>query len=47
MGVAIHDRVIRNEEELNGIREYMRNNPLQWKDNDYYMIPERSGHVLA
>jgi REP element-mobilizing transposase RayT len=24
------ERIIRNEEELNGIREYIQNNPLQW-----------------
>lgn len=26
-----HDRIIRNEKELNNIRTYIRNNPVQWK----------------
>lgn len=26
-----YDRIIRNEPELNRIREYIRNNPLQWE----------------
>ncbi|MEE8484527.1 MAG: transposase [Nitrospinota bacterium] len=26
-----HDRIIRNEDELNRIREYIRNNPLNWE----------------
>jgi putative transposase len=26
-----HDHVIRNERELNAIREYISNNPLQWE----------------
>ena len=30
---SYHDRIIRNEHELVKIREYIRNNPLQW-DND-------------
>lgn len=25
------ERVIRNERELNSIRKYIRNNPLQWQ----------------
>lgn len=25
-----HDRIIRNEKELNTIREYIKNNPLKW-----------------
>lgn len=28
---SYHDRVIRNEKELNAIREYIRNNPLNWE----------------
>ncbi len=27
---SFHDRIIRNERELNQIREYVRNNPEQW-----------------
>lgn len=31
-----HDRIIRDEEELERIREYIRNNPAQWEsDNNY------------
>jgi hypothetical protein len=29
-----HDRIIRNEKELHEIREYIRNNPLQWDHDD-------------
>lgn len=29
-----HDRIIRNEKELYFIREYIRNNPLNWEDDD-------------
>lgn len=31
-----HDRVIRNERELNAIREYIQNNPLKWELDQYY-----------
>jgi REP element-mobilizing transposase RayT len=31
-----YDHIIRNEDELNKIREYIRTNPLQWaSDPDY------------
>lgn len=31
-----HDRIIRNERELNAIRRYIRNNPANWTaDQDY------------
>jgi REP element-mobilizing transposase RayT len=31
-----HDRVIRNEQELQAIREYIRNNPTKWElDKNY------------
>jgi len=33
-----HDRVIRNENELNRIREYILNNPQKWADDDYYIL---------
>lgn len=29
-----HERVIRNEGELIGIREYIQNNPLKWHDDE-------------
>jgi hypothetical protein len=28
-----HDRIIRDEEELTRIREYILNNPAQWQDD--------------
>ncbi|MBK8900573.1 MAG: hypothetical protein IPM53_05275 [Anaerolineaceae bacterium] len=32
-----HDRIIRNERELNAIRQYIRNNPANWTaDQDYH-----------
>ena len=27
---SFYDHVIRNDDDLNSIREYIRNNPLQW-----------------
>jgi len=29
-----HDRIIRNEDELDRIRLYMRNNPLNWQNDE-------------
>ena len=34
---SFHDHIIRNDESLNNIREYITNNPSQW-DNDEYNI---------
>jgi len=31
-----YDHIIRNEKELNLIRQYIINNPLQWVDDEYY-----------
>ena len=31
-----YDHIIRDEEDLNIIREYIINNPLNWDDDDYY-----------
>jgi len=31
-----YDHIIRNEKELNGIRDYIRNNPVNWINDDYY-----------
>jgi REP element-mobilizing transposase RayT len=36
------ERIIRNEAELNGIREYIRNNPAQWAMDDLH-IPAAVG----
>lgn len=32
------DRIIRNEDELNRIREYIRQNPAKWEDDHEYTI---------
>ena len=32
-----YDRVIRNELELNRIREYIENNPARWRDDENYI----------
>jgi len=31
-----YEHIIRNDSELNGIREYIRNNPAQWELDDLY-----------
>jgi REP element-mobilizing transposase RayT len=31
-----HDRIIRNYNELDNIREYIINNPIKWSTNEYY-----------
>ncbi len=31
-----YEHVIRNQEELHGMREYIQNNPLQWAEDQYY-----------
>ena len=33
-----HERIIRDEEELHRIREYIRNNPEQWETDELRMI---------
>ena len=30
---SFHDHIIRNDESLNKIREYIRNNPMNWDDD--------------
>lgn len=30
------DRIVRNEQELNGLREYIENNPLKWELDSLY-----------
>ena len=32
-----HDRIIRNETELNNVRGYIRYNPLKWDEDEYYI----------
>ena len=34
-GNSFYDHVIRSEEDLNRIREYIRNNPLKWAFDTY------------
>ena len=36
---SFYDHVIRNEENLNRIREYIRNNPLKWAFDRYNTAP--------
>jgi len=31
-----HDRIIRNEQELNNVRNYIINNPKNWREDDYF-----------
>lgn len=31
-----HDHIIRNEADLNRIREYIQNNPARWQEDRYY-----------
>ena len=31
-----YEHVIRDEHDLNGIREYIINNPAQWEEDEYY-----------
>ena len=33
---SYYDHIIRNEEERNSIREYIRNNPVSWDKDNYY-----------
>ena len=33
---SYHDRIIRNERELNAIREYIEYNPENWEQDDYF-----------
>lgn len=37
-----HERVIRNEDELNRIAEYIQNNPLKWTDDPNHPNKQRS-----
>jgi len=34
-----HDHIIRNEEELNRIRDYVINNPARWETDTHYTSP--------
>ncbi len=31
-----YDHIIRNEEDLRRIRDYIQNNPLKWESDEYY-----------
>lgn len=37
-----HDHIIRDENELNGIREYIIHNPVNWEDDDNYQKEGKS-----
>jgi REP element-mobilizing transposase RayT len=43
-----YEHVIRNEKELNGIREYIMNNPIQWAldEENPDLITERQGALM-
>ena len=32
-----YEHIIRNENELNNIRHYIKNNPIKWQDDNYYV----------
>ena len=32
-----YDRIIRNEKELYNVRKYIRNNPIKWKEDSYFL----------
>ena len=34
---SFHDRIIRNEKEFLNYCEYIDNNPLKWKDDEFYI----------
>ncbi len=33
---SFHDRIIRNERELNKLRNYVNNNPAKWAEDTFY-----------
>jgi len=33
---SYYDHIVRDEQELQNIREYIQNNPLKWQDDKYY-----------
>jgi hypothetical protein len=38
---SFYDRIVRNEHELEGIQEYIRNNPIKWvEDRDNPISPK-------
>ena len=32
-----YEHIIRNEIELNNVRQYIKNNPIKWQDDNYYL----------
>ena len=43
-----YEHIIRNEESLNRIREYIANNPLQWElDRENPNVQQRQPHRVA
>ena len=32
-----YDHIIRNENSMNKIREYIRYNPMRWEEDEYYL----------
>jgi REP element-mobilizing transposase RayT len=33
---SYYDHIVRDQDELDRIREYIRNNPAQWAEDEYY-----------
>jgi putative transposase len=44
---SFHDRIVRNETELNHIRTYIRNNPSQWESDENYVIVHQNSEPAA
>ena len=36
-----YEHIIRNEIELNNIRQYIKNNPIKWQNDNYYVLNKR------
>jgi REP element-mobilizing transposase RayT len=35
---SYHDRIIRSDRELQAIRQYIRNNPKKWEEDEYACV---------
>jgi putative transposase len=33
-----YERIVRNERELNAVREYIQNNPANWEQDEKYVL---------
>ena len=41
-----YERIVRNENELNRIREYIRNNPARWADDENNPVNQPRGKMF-